>query len=214
MHPRWRRPLVPVVLAVVLATGGCADESDETNGDNPPATGESEVATTPDLAELAELAGGAPAAQGAGLDDPPGNPDRVPLGDFGEIAIAITTPDGTTVGWCVLLARSPQQRQRGLMEVTDLQGYDGMVFVYSGDTGNSFFMRNTPMSLSIGWFAADGNLVASEDMEPCADVDGCPLYAPGATYRFALEVPRGGLDELGAEDGSRLSLGGGCAPRT
>ena len=30
------------------------------------------------------------------------------------------------------------------MEVTDLQGYSGMVFVYDEDVANGFYMRNTP----------------------------------------------------------------------
>ena len=79
------------------------------------------------------------------------------------------------------------------MEVTDLQGYSGMAFVYEEDVQNAFYMRNTPMPLSIAWIAADGSVVTITDMEPCEDRDGCPSYAPSGPYRYAIEVPQGDL---------------------
>ena len=65
------------------------------------------------------------------------------------------------------------------MEVTDLQGYSGMAFVYEEDVENAFYMRNTPMPLSIAWIAADGSVVTITDMEPCEDRDGCPDLPAG-----------------------------------
>src|SRR5919106_5112306 len=208
---RMRRRRVAVTVAALSLLGasvGCANGGDD-SGDAP--SGE------PDLAALS---GDAPAARGAGLASPPGPTDRAPLdsfdvGDlaFGEVAIAITGADGEVMGWCVLLAALAAQRQRGLMEVTDLGGYAGMLFVWEADESSSFYMRNTPTPLSIGWFEADGDLVSTADMEPCADVDGCPTYPPAGRYRFALEVPQGRLDDLGIAPGSRLAVGGSCADR-
>lgn len=162
---------------------------------------------------LLESAGGAAAANGARLDDPPGSADRVPLEGFDEVAIAIVDADGDVRGWCVLLAQTPEQRQQGLMEVEDLGGYPGMLFVWDEDSESSFHMSNTPMPLSIAWFDAEGELVSEADMAPCIDVDGCPFYPSGGSYRFALEVPQGQLDELGVGEGSTLRAGGDCAPR-
>ena len=206
---RRRRVAVTVAaLSLLGASVGCANGGDD-SGDAP--SGE------PDLAALS---GDAPAARGAGLASPPGPTDRAPLdsfdvGDlaFGEVAIAITGPDGDVAGWCVLLAATSEQRQRGLMEVTDLDGYAGMLFVWDADVSSSFYMRNTPTPLSIGWFEADGDLVSTEDMDPCGDVDGCPTYAPGGRYRFALEVPQHSLDDVGVAAGSTLAVGGPCADR-
>jgi len=107
-----------------------------------------------------------------------------------------------------------QQRGRGLMEVTDLQGYAGMAFIYQEDVGNSFYMRNTPMPLSIAWISADGEVVTTTDMEPCEDRDGCPTYAPTGEYRYAIEVPKGHLENLGIEKGSKVTIGGSCAPKS
>jgi uncharacterized protein len=158
-------------------------------------------------------AGDAPAAAGSELDELPGEVDRVPLEGFDEVAVAITDGDGDVVGWCVMLAQDAEQRGRGLMEVEDLQGYPGMLFVWDTDSSSSFYMRNTPMPLSIAWFDADGALVSETDMEPCADEPDCPLYPSGGTYRFALEVPQGDLPELGVGPDSTLRVGGECAPR-
>ena len=109
----------------------------------------------------------------------PGEPDRVLLDGFGEVAITVDPGDGTDLlAWCLLAALDAQQRGRGLMEVTDLQGYSGMVFVYEEDVANGFYMRNTPTPLSIAWVAADGQVVTITDMEPCEDRDGCPTYSP------------------------------------
>jgi uncharacterized protein len=214
-----RRPLVAaavIVLGLGVGLVGCGDDDDDgagaasRNGDTTtsPEPGSSDEAAGDVLAS----AGGAPAARGAGLDEPPGPADRVLFGDFGEVAIAITAPDGTVTGWCLLLAETDGQRQRGLMEVTDLQGFAGMLFVWEEDTQSSFYMRNTPTPLSIAWIDADGELVSTADMAPCADVEGCELYPAAGPYRFALEVPRGGLDDLGVVEGSRFAVGGSCAP--
>ena len=91
------------------------------------------------------------------------------------------------------------------MEVTDLGGYQGMVFVWDADTSGGFWMRNTPTPLSIAWFDADGEFVSSADMEPCsATAPDCPVYPAGGAYRFAVEVFQGDLDDLGVGPGSRL----------
>jgi uncharacterized protein len=162
-------------------------------------------------------AGDAVAAEGSGLDEAPGPTDRERLDEFGEVAIAVRAPDGSVLGWCVLAAESDEQRGRGLMEVTDLGGYAGMLFVFDQDSTGQFYMRNTVMPLSIAWFDAAGELVATEDMEPCPDsVANCPLYPdePPDAYRFALEVPQGELATLGVEEGSVLRVGGDCAARS
>jgi len=220
-----RRPLaVSLVLAVFLGAGlaGCGDDDDGGGSAGP---SDREASSTPgagsetggpggpaDLADVLASAGGAAAAQGAGLDEPPGPADRVPFDGFGEVAIAVTAPDGTVTGWCVLLAETEEQRQRGLMEVTDLQGYAGMLFVWNEDASSQFYMRNTPTPLSIAWVDADGALVSTADMGPCGDVEGCPLYSATGSYRFALEVPKGHLDELGLAEGATMAIGGSCAP--
>lgn len=164
------------------------------------------------LADLAEAAGGAAAVAAADLDDPPGPADRTGVPGVSEAAATITAVDGTVTGCCLLVAATDVQRQRGLMEVTDLGGYQGMVFVWPEDTTGGFWMRNTPTPLSIAWFDAAGDFVSATDMAPCpATDDDCPVYPPEGPYRFAVEVFEGDFDALGVGPGSRLTLGGECA---
>ena len=140
------------------------------------------------------------------------DPERVLLDGFEEVGLTVEPPDGSLLAWCLLAALTQQQRARGLMEVTDLQGYSGMAFIYEQDVENDFYMRNTPMPLSIAWVTADGDVVTTTDMEPCEDRDGCPTYAPDGPYRYAIEVPQGGLEALGITEGSKVTVGGTCEP--
>jgi uncharacterized membrane protein (UPF0127 family) len=144
----------------------------------------------------------------------PGDPNRVPIGDFAELAISVQPGDGgEPLLWCLLAALNAQQRSRGLMEVTDLQGYSGMIFVYDADSTGSYYMRNVPRPLSIAWIDAAGQIVSTTDMAPCEDREGCPTYAPGGPYRYAIETFEGDLDDLGITEGATVSIAGACAAR-
>ncbi len=143
----------------------------------------------------------------------PDAPDRVPLDGFGELAIQVVPGDGGPVlSWCLLAAIEAEQRARGLMGITDLQGYEGMVFVYPEDVEHGFYMRNTPSPLSIAWVAADGEVVTIKDMEPCEDRDDCPTYPSEGRYRYAIEVFQGDLPRLGITEAATVTVGGPCAP--
>ena len=133
-------------------------------------------------------------------------PKRTPVPGFGDVTFRVAT--GPEL--CALLARTAQQQAQGLMKPTDLAGHVGMLFVFTTDTNETFYMRNTPMPLSIAWFDGSGRFVSAADMVPCADVPNCPLYSAARAYRYALEVPRGGLGGLGAGPGSQLTVGGAC----
>ena len=131
---------------------------------------------------------------------------------FGEIAVQISAAGAASpsAARCALLAATEAQREKGLMGVTDLKGYVGMVFRFAGDTQSGFYMKNTPMPLSIAWFRADGTFVSSADMAPCGDRNDCPIYGASGSYRYALEVPQGQLASLGIGPGSILQLSGTC----
>jgi uncharacterized protein len=131
---------------------------------------------------------------------------RTAVPGFGEIAFKV----GAGPELCALLASTAQQQARGLMARTDLAGHVGMLFVFATDTNESFYMRNTPMPLSIAWFDAAGRYVSATDMMPCADRPDCPTFGAAAAYRYALEVPRGGLPGLGIGPGSNVTVGAGC----
>lgn len=133
---------------------------------------------------------------------------RTPLRGFGEVQVSITTEDGDICELCLLSATTTDQRARGLMEVTDedLGGYEGMLFEYPEAVGGAFWMRNTPMPLSIAYFDAEGRFVSATDMQPCGDSGSCPTYPASGPFEYAIEVPQGKLDEIGAEPGATLHI--------
>ena len=132
---------------------------------------------------------------------------------FGEIAVHVDPGAGrSSLAWCLLAALDSPHRSRGLMEVTDLGDYPGMAFVYDQDVENDFYMRNTPTPLSIAWITAAGRVLTITDMAPCADRAGCPLYAAGGRYRYAIEVPQGTLGDLGITADASVTVGGRCSP--
>jgi uncharacterized membrane protein (UPF0127 family) len=103
----------------------------------------------------------------------------------------------------VRVARTPEERSRGLMNVSELPTGVGMLFVNEEDVRSGFWMKDTLVRLDILWADADGTVVDTAEMEPCA-ADPCPSYAPGEPYRYALEVPAGWIE--GIEPGWQLEL--------
>lgn len=153
-------------------------------------------------------------ADGLGEGFAPERRGRAPLRGFGEVTATITSGSGETCQVCLLAATDAAQHQRGLMEVTDrnLGGYDGMVFVYQQDQGGAFWMRNTPMPLSIAYFDRDGELVSTADMAPCRDSPDCPDHPAAGPFRLALEVPKGRLGDLAVEGDATIVLGSAPCP--
>lgn len=160
------------------------------------------ASATGSAAGTSEQSSGASAAGASSGDDAP-IVARTPLTGFGETLITVRTSNGD-LQWCLLLAETPAQRSRGLMEVTDLGGYDGMLFRYDADATEAYWMRNTPMPLSIAFVSRTGAVVSTVDMAPCADRPDCPSYPAAAPYRTAIEVPQGGLDRLGIVGGNTV----------
>ncbi len=132
---------------------------------------------------------------------------RRPLPGFGQTAFRVTDARGGVVDGVALLAADQPSRQRGLMEQSDLRGYDAMVFRFPSPTTGTFFMRNTRIPLSIAFFDLHGRFVSAADMEPCPDdVADCPTYAAARPYLHAVEVAQGDLARFGIGPGSVLSF--------
>lgn len=136
--------------------------------------------------------------------------ERTPPTGFGQTAFRITAADGTTEEGCAVAAEAEAQWQEGFMDKRALPGYRAMIFAFPEDRDGAFFNKNVPITLDIAWFGSDGSFVDSATMPPCLNTDSCPLFAPQAPYRFAVEAPQGGLAPLGVGPGSRLEITGEC----
>lgn len=104
---------------------------------------------------------------------------------------------------CLWVARTDDERRRGLMGVDDLGGRDGMAFVYATPRTTAFTMRNTLLPLSIAFFDVDGGFLEAFDMDPCVD-EPCQRYPTPPDFTVAIEVRRGDLERFGIGPGSRL----------
>jgi uncharacterized membrane protein (UPF0127 family) len=204
----------PFVLGALLVVAGLLvlglvllrDRSDGSDGggDRAPASAFDAAAVTTAPTTPEGIGGGwAPAVRG-----------RSVLRGFGQVAGVVTSKSGETCPVCLLAALDGDQHARGLMEVTDpsLGGHDGMVFVFADDQRGNFWMRDTPMALSIAYLDAHGTFVSAADMAPCADSPSCPGYPPGGPFRYALEVPEGRLADILMAAGSTLELRAGPCP--
>jgi uncharacterized protein len=142
-------------------------------------------------------------------------PAKPPFASFEQVEVTIVSADGTTRTPCMLVARTGSSRDRGLMDVTDpkLAGYAGMVFAFDTDVTGTFWMRDTLIPLSVVFLDRSGDRISSADMTPCPTTTAdCPLYPASAPYRWAIEVPAGGLAGLGLApaDRPRVTVGGAC----
>ena len=150
--------------------------------------------------------GGAGRATGTGSTAGP-----AALAGFPTATLSVLTAPGSTRSACVLEARTAAQQAQGLMNQTSLGRYAGMAFVFPRPTQARFYMKDTPMALSIAWFGGDGSFISSQTMPPCPPGTlSCPTYGPSVPYYLALEVPAGGLPGLGIGPGATVQLAGAC----
>jgi len=90
----------------------------------------------------------------------------------------------------VELAQTPAQRSRGLMWREHLENDAGMLFVFEKPEPLCFWMRDTLIPLSIGFFDAQLMLMQISDMHPLSDETHCS----DKPAQFALEVNQGWFD--------------------
>jgi uncharacterized membrane protein (UPF0127 family) len=85
------------------------------------------------------------------------------------------------------LARTPQQRQRGLMYRQHLSPRQGMLLVYPQAGDHRIWMKNMRIPLRVYWIDENFVVVSVQRLQPCVE-SPCPIFsAPGDT-RYVLEL--------------------------
>jgi uncharacterized membrane protein (UPF0127 family) len=97
----------------------------------------------------------------------------------------------------VEVARSEAQRERGLMGRRSLGPLEGMLFVFDRDEHLTFWMKNTPIALSIAFLTSEGRILQIEDMVPFSE----STVRSRLSARYALELRKGAFRELGLGEG-------------
>ncbi len=107
----------------------------------------------------------------------------------------------------VEMATSPMQKERGLMGRTHLAHGQGMLFVFEPAQTLSFWMKNTLIPLSIGFFRENKTLIEIKDMEPIhgpVREELLPRYESSEPAMYALEVPKGWFTQNKIKPGTKF----------
>lgn len=101
---------------------------------------------------------------------------------------------------CVELARTPDERARGLSGRSKLANDSGMLFVFSEASTPGFWMRDTALPLSIAFIDASARIVDIKPLIPFSE----SLVYPKRPAVYALEVRRGWFGRNGVKIGDRV----------
>lgn len=118
--------------------------------------------------------------------------------------VAVITRDGMVRTVHVELARTENERSRGLMHRRSLGADNGMLFVFDEEADHAFWMRNTLISLDIIFISSDGTVVG---IVPNARPQSDTPRAVGRKSRYVLEVNGGWCAQHGVRSGDRVELG-------
>lgn len=107
------------------------------------------------------------------------------------------------------VAKTPEQRQTGLMHRREMAPHEGMLFIFDEAAPQCFWMKNTPLPLTIAFLEDDGTVVNLADMKPLALDSHCSAKP----VRFVLEMHQGWFAKRGIKAGAKISGGPFAKPR-
>ena len=102
----------------------------------------------------------------------------------------------------VEVARTEEERAKGLMHRKELPDGKGMIFIFDRDQQLSFWMKNTVIPLSIAFIASDGRIIEIKDMQPL-DLNS---VKSSRSVRYALETPQGWFGQTGIKPGDMVKV--------
>ncbi len=85
------------------------------------------------------------------------------------------------------IVATPADRQHGLMFRESMPANQGMLFVFDDVASHCFWMKNTPLPLTIGFIDEAGKLINTLDMAPFDESSHCPTKPA----KYALEMNKG-----------------------
>ncbi len=116
--------------------------------------------------------------------------DTIPI-RFGEHVLHAEVADGEPA------------REQGLMFRRDLPKDGGMLFVFDEPHRSSFWMKNTPLPLSIAFLDADRRILNVEQMAP---FDDRTFHRSAGLALYAVEAHRGWFEARGIGAGVRAEF--------
>jgi uncharacterized membrane protein (UPF0127 family) len=116
--------------------------------------------------------------------------------------LGIERQNAAAVEITVEIARTDEERSKGLMYRKVLPDGDGMLFIFDRDQQLSFWMKNTIIPLSIAFIASDGHIIEIKDMQP----NDLTSVKSSRSVRYALEVPQGWFQRVNVKPGDVVKI--------
>ena len=93
----------------------------------------------------------------------------------------------------VEVAETDAQHEQGLMLRKKLGLNEGMIFVFKDEQIRNFWMKNTIINLSIGYFDKNKKLIDVQEMQATNSMmeQNLPTYPSASPAMFALEMTDG-----------------------
>jgi uncharacterized membrane protein (UPF0127 family) len=113
-------------------------------------------------------------------------------------------PDKTRVS--VEIARTPEERSRGLMFRERMGPEEGMVFVFEEPGSYPFWMKNTLIPLDMIWLDKGRRVVHIAHSVPPCKADPCPSFPHEGQALYVVEVNSGFAKKHGVKVGDKLEL--------
>jgi uncharacterized membrane protein (UPF0127 family) len=135
-----------------------------------------------------------------------------PLGGFAETAEpkVIFKKEQIKLGGktiTVEVAETDEQRARGLMYRESLPANGGMIFIFNQEQTLTFWMKNTYIDLSIGFFDKNQTLVDMQEMKKTSVVaTDIPTYTSKKPALYALEMNKGWFSQNKIKIGTRFNF--------
>ena len=85
------------------------------------------------------------------------------------------------------IADTPHSQARGLKERIHLCADCGMLFVFKKAVRYDFWMKDTPLPLSIAFIASNGSILNIEEMQP----NTTDIHSSAGAAQYVLEMNRG-----------------------
>jgi len=123
-----------------------------------------------------------------------------PAAAMETIELTLHTRQGPLT-YFVEIARTRDERSRGLMFRQELPKDHGMLFDFGTEQPVTFWMENTPLSLDMLFIDGTGAIVGIKERAVPLSQDTIPSLKP---VRFVLEILGGSAAERGIRVGDRL----------
>lgn len=105
----------------------------------------------------------------------------------------------------VEIVSTPETREIGLMNRTELAEDKGMLFVFQEYAIYPFWMKNTLIPLDMVWLDTQFNVVhIEEDVQPC-EADPCAIINPRVGALYVLEFNAGTARRIGLTVGDSIT---------